>query len=771
LARDVLDRLNQLAEHARRRVRASSPAFLDALSGPELVVMAFLLSGLSVMEAHQIVDQLSMFGADPVLVERRLREHPRQTSAFRRIGAAFVVESLPAFASVAARLLGHSGTQPLAAPQRLRVREPAVASVPRPGASPKVAQRRGVERTAKAGAREAAPQAAARPPTAARPPAPAATVPASLAPPEPDPDLLAPSLLHAATVVTAPEAGELMAVVSRGRASVEDVLRCLDAHALMHAGHFEELLSPATLVGVDAHVFQHETVRRVLRTFRGRALLADEVGLGKTVEAIMILREYQLRGMVRRALVLTPPALVRQWAGELAAKAGLAPVTTDDALLRDDPEAFWRSDGVVVASLGTARMARHAPLVQGRAWDMVIVDEAHHVKNRTTQGFKLVDGIVSRFLLLLTATPVETSLDEIYNIVTLLRPGHLATLASFKQRFVDTKQPTRPKDRESLRELLREVMIRNTRAQSGLRLPPRWVSTVMVEPTTAERELYRDVLETFRRHVTEGPSRVHVTTLLLEAGSSVEALRGTLGRLERSEGTTTPALRADAARLGALCLRVNGSKKIDALLDLVRGTADQVLIFSRFRDTVESISAALRDAGVSGVVAFHGGMGRDAKAAATRDFAAGARCMVATDVGAEGMNLQFCHVLVNFDLPWNPMLLEQRIGRLHRIGQTEEVRVLNFCARETIEERVLDVLDRRLSLFELVVGEMDLVLGNLTDERDLEERVLQIVANASDDQAIETGFAALGDELLAGRGAYERTRALEDALFGEDFEA
>jgi superfamily II DNA/RNA helicase len=126
---------------------------------------------------------------------------------------------------------------------------------------------------------------------------------------------------------------------------------------------------------------------------------------------------------------------------------------------------------------------------------------------------------------------------------------------------------------------------------------------------------------------------------------------------------------------------------------------------------------------------------------------------------------------VNYDLPYNPMLIEQRIGRLHRMGQREEVRVYNLCARGTAEERVLDLLDRRLHLFELVVGEMDMVLGNLADERDLEERIVELYALSKSDAELDHGFDSIAAELAAARGRYEQVKSLDGALFGKDYEA
>src|SRR4030095_261365 len=146
--------------------------------------------------------------------------------------------------------------------------------------------------------------------------------------------------------------------------------------------------------------------------------------------------------------------------------------------------------------------------------------------------------------------------------------------------------------------------------------------------------------------------------------------------------------------------------------------------------------------------ALHGELSAAEKQDALGAFRAGAaQVLISTDVGSEGHNLQHCHRLVNFDLPWNPMVIEQRIGRLHRFGQSSEVEVYNLCARGSMEERILGVLHDRVRLFELVVGEMDMVLGNLGDETDLEERLLSLCAEAPSDVAVDEGLSALGDEL------------------------
>jgi SNF2 family DNA or RNA helicase len=422
---------------------------------------------------------------------------------------------------------------------------------------------------------------------------------------------------------------------------------------------------------------------------------------------------------------------------------------------------------VILASVGLARLARHAAVIQEQAWDLVVVDEAHRLKNRATLAWKLIDGLRSRFLLALTATPVETDLEELYNLVTLLRPGQLATLAEFRRRHMDRKDPTSPRDPALLRERLAEIMVRNTRASCGLALPPRHVTTVAVPPTPGEQALYEAVVALFKDHH-RGPAGRLADTLLIEAGSSTAAVAATLQRA--SGGDHPPALLAGIRQLLDATACVPTSAKTAALADLLRTHREKILVFTRFRQTLDHLEATARAAGLP-IAVLHGGLGRAAKLDALRRFREEVPILIATDVGSEGQNLQFCHILVNYDLPWNPMLIEQRIGRLHRYGQTEPVHVYNLCAQQTVEERVLDVLDRRVHLFELVVGEMDLVIGDLVEQQDLEARILSIYAQSENEEQIAAGFDAIAEDLARARGQYDKVRALDQALFGKDFEA
>ncbi|MBI3186164.1 MAG: DEAD/DEAH box helicase [Myxococcales bacterium] len=539
---------------------------------------------------------------------------------------------------------------------------------------------------------------------------------------------------------------------------------------------FDELLCLERLRDVRRLDYQVETVLRVLRQFRGRALLADEVGLGKTIEAGMLVSEFLLRGLARRVLVITPAALVGQWRAELSEKFSIEPRCTDEVAFRADPETAWASaDGVVVASLQTVRHARHNALVQARPWDMVVVDEAHHLKNRATAAYRLVDSLKSRYLLLLTATPVENDLEELYNLVTLLKPGQLATPAQFKRDYLSRGDPFSPRNRDRLRALLSEVMVRNTRALAGksIQLPPRFAQTVVVEPSDAEAALYRKLLDAVREFSSSDPpplSHLAMRLLLEQAGSSAHAAADALLRL-RDRAEVPPALEPVSELARAAC---EAPRKVRRLLDIVRALpsiagGSKAVVFTRFHATQQMLERSLHSAGVP-YSSFHGGMTGAEKDEAVDRLGRDVEVMLATEVGGEGRNLQVANVLVNYDLPWNPMRIEQRIGRVHRIGQAKEVHVYSLCGKGSAEERILDVLERRIHLFELVIGEMDLVLGRALDEKDFEERIYAIFAGSADDADVARKFDELASALSAARGHLERVKELDQTLFGRDFE-
>ncbi len=550
--------------------------------------------------------------------------------------------------------------------------------------------------------------------------------------------------------------------------SIKKYLLAHEACRLSQAEHFDHLICLNTLQDVTHFTYQVETVRKVIRSFRGRVLLADEVGLGKTIEACMVLKEYMMRGMVKRALILTPPALTSQWCEELSSKFGLSPTSPDPVELRQDPERFWKDNDLVVASLAMARNKTHRPLLNRIGFDLIIVDEAHHVKNDKTAGWALVNELKSRFLLLLSATPVENNLMDLFSLVTLLKPGQLGTRTSFRRQFVLRGDPTRPRNRERLRELIGEVMIRNTRALADIRLPARHATTVLVEGEPAERELYAKLTDLVRDGFQQNISRLSLGLLLQEAGSSPRAVRNTLvkmaGNLQVDGG-----MRKEMTKLARLCEYVPGTSKTVRLLELLEVSREKVLVFSRFMATLEEIARRLSDSGVDFSM-FRGDMSAADKDLAVRRFRDGADVMLCSEIGGEGRNLQFCSTMVNYDLPWNPMKIEQRIGRIHRIGQTRPVHVYNLCATGTAEHHILDVLDRRINMFELVIGEVDLVLGQTKSEAEFEDRIVDIYARSRDEEDIKKAFESLGDELLAARRRYDKIKQFDNDIFVNDYE-
>ena len=582
---------------------------------------------------------------------------------------------------------------------------------------------------------------------------------------------------------------------------------------------FEELLCLEGLHGVEHLPHQIETVRKVLRHFRGRVLLADEVGLGKTIEAGLLLREYLLRGLVKRVLILVPASLVPQWQEELSAKFSLA----FSVASRTSDRGFWQEADLALASLSLAKSRKHFDAVTALLWDLVIVDEAHHCKNRSTRNWQLVNAVPRRHLFLLTATPVQNDLVELYNLLTLLEPGHLRTERDFKKTYVRRGHPRDPRNRQRLRSLLGQVMVRNTRSLVNLDLPPRYAQTFVVTPAPEEARLYQ-LLESYLRSRARSPApgavadsedtdrgpgktrqpplwrvvgldgsdeskypgrgtapppesavallgadgdqeplnRMQVNSLLLSAGSHPSAFLASLDRMSGDHACVEP--------MRALARRIDRSAKEHKLLELLRpGDNDRILVFANFRATLDHLSRTLTDAGIPFSV-FSGSLSGVQKERAVEEFRTRVPVMLCSESGGEGFNLQFANTLVNFDLPWNPMRIEQRVGRLHRIGQTREVFVFNLCTAGSIEERILRLLNDKVRMFELVVGEVGSILGNLDGGDEFESLVLNLWLRSRSSADLEVAFEQLGQSLLEAQEEYVKVKELDEALFGQDYE-
>jgi superfamily II DNA or RNA helicase len=592
----------------------------------------------------------------------------------------------------------------------------------------------------------------------------------STAPPEPELESVMPALSRIQTHIpirfelTNEEAIRLAEQGQNGVDLTWFRLRAEFAHLGLLQG-FDELFCLPQLRQVETYWYQVETVRKVLKEFRGRVLLADEVGLGKTVEAGMVLKEYLLRGMVENFLILTPASLVGQWREEMEAKFDIVCATSYDSLLRSDPEAFWNQSRII-ASIATARRKEHSDRLIQQTYDLVIVDEAHHLKTRTTQNYKLVDALKKRFLLLLSATPVQNSLVELYNLLTLLKPGVFKTQKEFRAAYMTPGKPRIPVNRERMRDLMRDVMIRNTRALVDVRLPPRHATTLQLDAGTEERFCYQQ-LDALVREVhagVPGHHRLALHHLLSAAGSSPVAAAKTIHRFaERRNGDRRwLALSERYASIARGC-------KEKALLEMLqRNPGEKKIVFVHRRETLDHLDGLLVEGDIP-FARFEGSLAGPDKDAAIAQFRDQVPVLLCTESGGEGRNVQFCNTLINFDLPWNPMAIEQRIGRIHRIGQQREVFIFNLVSQGTLESHVLQILDEKINMFELVVGEIDAILGELDEQQDFSEMVFSAwVENTEQERT--SAFVQLGDSMVKAKQQYEAVKALDEELFGDEFE-
>jgi SNF2 family DNA or RNA helicase len=577
------------------------------------------------------------------------------------------------------------------------------------------------------------------------------TTPAYVPPPQPQ----IPSYrIH---VKVEPYREDAVAPLMGERSSLEECVMLIDYARLSVQGVFDDLLCLNALSGVEKYWYQIETVRKVLKNFHGRVLLADEVGLGKTVEAGMLIKEYVMRGMVNNVLVLTPAPLVSQWKEEMRAKFGMEFLATDDPEFAEDAEQFWRRR-FIISSINTAKGVKNAPFVCEEHYDLVVVDEAHHLRNRTTLGWKLVNQIKKKFIFLLTATPVQNDLIELFNLITLLKPGQFKTEKMFKQEYVKKGDLKAPADKEKLRGLLRDVMIRNTRSAIDLKLPRRFASTLRLAPLPIEKEIYR-LLSDFLRGRTH--KRNAVNLLLREAGSSPFALKKTLLKMSQGDGVKDIINAMDS---------LTEISKGKAVMEIIRkNPSEKKIVFTQFTGSIDYLSSLMSREGVHHV-RFSGEMTSREKDAAIAEFKESAAVLLSTESGGEGRNLQFCNTIINFDIPWNPMRIEQRIGRLHRIGQNRDVFIFNLSVRDTVEDFILEILDNKINMFEMVIGEIEPILGYIGEDADFEEIILDLWLGAADDQGVREGFERLGDDMAKAKKEYLKAREMDAGIFGEDFE-
>ena len=540
---------------------------------------------------------------------------------------------------------------------------------------------------------------------------------------------------------------------------------------------FEDIaLNPGfdRLITLDYNTIQElphqiDVALRVLRRpMSGRAILADEVGLGKTIEAGIIMKELGVRGMARRVLILTPATLVEQWRAELETKF------FEQFDTPAEPE-HWRHATRAIASYQGA--VGHAPEILQHRWDLVIVDEAHNVKNHTTAVHQFLRQLDRNFILLLTATPVQHNLRELYNLVTLLRPGQFGTWGQFQKEYPQSGDPRGAMNPEALREFTSQVMIRTRRSSVAdvLALPPRRPAHHAVDLTPAEAALYGDTVRFLRDlhrdgcFERKGTFVLEPTRLLQRLTSSSRALADSLHSVAAGD-LLQPEYRQRAGQLAEQARAVTGHAKLDELIRYLADApaADRVIVCSEHLPTLNLIKHRLQDLGRP-AIAFTGSLSRaDRGDQLARFRAEPGSVFLTTRVGSEGLNLQFCNRIVNYEVPWNPTIIERRIGRVLRIGQEREVHILNLAAQATIEMPVLWLLDRKLRLFELDVGGLDMILGEFGDGETLEHRLAEAWLGSESDAAFERELEGIGEQVVASREAGARHARLASEIAPED---
>jgi len=502
----------------------------------------------------------------------------------------------------------------------------------------------------------------------------------------------------------------------------------------------------ASRVYVKPH--QVSVAHHVLSAPQPRFVLADEVGLGKTIEAGLVLSALLHAGLVKRCLVVAPSHLTVQWLAELFHKFNLLFTLMDpdrakedreaaDAEAPDDDGSPWGRHPLVITSLEWLSRSREETKAAAAAgWDLVAMDEAHHL--RGGRAYEVAQSLAARTwgLLLLTATPLQLDPAEYHALLRLVDPAPAATEEELRARLArqgDLSSEVRAllagdasaagriaqlfPDDPALRELSGPALLRHLAESYGLSarllrnrravvggFTPRSLTRIEVGPTEEERQLEREVRQALAR--ARLPSGAVLAGLLRRMGSSPPALAAGLA----SVGEKKLAQRA---------LALPQDSKLEAFLRLADelGPSEKLLAFAEPRETIEYLKTALARRRIE-ALAYVGDLApaeRDKMVARFRD-PDGPRILLSTELGGEGRNFQHCHVLVNYDLAWSPAAIEQRIGRIDRIGQSREVRIYAFRPEGTLTARVLDVLDAGVGVFNEPVGGLDPVLESVEPE-------------------------------------------------------
>ena len=552
---------------------------------------------------------------------------------------------------------------------------------------------------------------------------------------------------------------------SSGIAEFSSHRQTVVANRLLAGQPDTELQSLSHVDQEQVKLLEHQVnaAHRALFEMDGKALLADEVGLGKTIEVGMVLKEMHYRETDGSVLILTPAQLAKQWQGEMREKFGLEFVCNYD----DEFQGF-DAHNRIIASIDTAKSDRHRATVLGRDWDVLVLDEAHYVKNEETDRYDLIKKLTYDYAFFLTATPIQNELTDLYNIVSLLRPGLFGSRDTFHHYFVNSNQETLV-NRDELQRRLSQVMIRNRREDTDIDFTERIIDTRTFEPTGAEKELYEAVTEYVRGTYSQDSGQKLVLMLLQkEVVSSPAALEQTILKQlnEQNELTHRDELETILDKIDAI-ETVTKQERLFDIVEEVRESVEmgRVIVFTQFRATQRQVLQALDKQGYT-THAFHGGHSSQEKEDIMDQFREEGGVLVSTDAMNEGRNLQFCNIMVNYDLPWNPMKVEQRIGRIHRIGQKRKVYVFNMGLKGTIEEYVLERLYHKIDLFQQTVGELSTILTRLEDSgRSFEDEIFERLTNADSEVDLENDFDSMAIDLEEQQNLSQKVEEFNSGVF------
>jgi SNF2 family DNA or RNA helicase len=562
---------------------------------------------------------------------------------------------------------------------------------------------------------------------------------------------------------------DLSSAVTTDGSNVSQHLQSVLAYRIAIAQGQQELVAIEEIKD-DVKLLDHQlaAAHEAIAGMGRGTLFADEVGLGKTIEVGMVLKEMDLRNTRDTFLVLTPAQLATQWQTELREKFGLEFVCNYD----EEFEGFDIHDKII-ASVDTAKTDQHVDDVLSRRWDVLVLDEAHYVRNRDTKRYSLIDNIDYDEAFFATATPIQNDISDLYNIVDLIRPGLLGTPNEFEQRYVADGTEGQIRNAQDLQRKLDRVMIRNRREEADIDFTNRRVRTDSFEPTTGERELY-DTVTGYVRDNYSSQQAMHLVlvTLQKEVVSSPQAVLGTVEKWLRGKGEMIPSRRQkdqlrDIKNLADGIAETTKQEQLQKVIRMVQDQLEQtqIVAFTQFRDTQEAIAESARELDTP-VHTVNGDLGSREKDAVVTEFENEGGVLVATDSISEGRNMQFCNVMVNYDLPWNPMKVEQRIGRIDRIGQDREVHVFNLALEGTVEEHVLDKLYGKINLFNQSIGGLREILSRMEQSgTDFEQEVFERLRTADDRVELENNFEEMAVDLEKNKQAAEMMEEFNQSVF------